>query len=235
MPSQVFENSFYSPALRSHKKYLIYLPPSFALGSKTYPVLYLMAGLLDYERTWVEKGFVHEASDRLLAQGRITEMVIVMPDKDNCLEDDAFQEAYTQYLSLDLVQHIEQEFPVLQNPRYRALEGLSVGAYWALSLGIYTPGYYKSISALSGYVPDTFYQGIRENLQAHRAFGTRFRLTCGTQEEGLIENNQDFHQYLISLGLSSEFYVNEGPHDWPLWKADISHSLQFHSYSFLKA
>lgn len=232
MPSQVLQDSFYSKALQAQKKYLIYLPPSFFHHEQAYPVLYLLSGLMDYERTWEDKGHLSHVADQLIAQKKIKEMIIVMPDKDNAATNPDQEFNYGYYLSCELVDHIERHYPILGNAFSRGIEGLSLGAFWTLNLALNAPGKYTSVSSLSTFIVPEFYETAERNASALKQTQTRFRLMCGTQETELIENNAHFHQFLQSLGLSSEFYLEEGPHDWPLWQKDIYGSLQFHSYSF---
>ena len=70
--SLVLHRAFYSPSLGREKRYCIYLPPSYrARGDLRYSALYLLPGLMDYERTWIDKGRVHEQMDGLIAEGRV--------------------------------------------------------------------------------------------------------------------------------------------------------------------
>ncbi|MEK7484579.1 MAG: alpha/beta hydrolase-fold protein [Planctomycetota bacterium] len=233
MPSQVFHQSFYSNALGSHKKYMIYLPPGVSQQKGGFPVLYLMSGLMDYERTWCDRGNLPQAADYLLNQGKMGEMVVVMPDKDNAATQTDQEMGYGYYLAFELVDHIEKNYPVSNQPTARGIEGLSLGSFWALNLALHTPGKYKSVGSSSGNIYPDFYEAVEQNLESLKALKTRFRFSCGTQEEReMIESNAHFNIFLQHKGFYSEFYLEAGPHDWPLWQKDIYSSLQFHSYSF---
>ena len=59
---------------------LLYLPPDYDRNEQPYPVLYLLHGINGYEKAWQDKGRAVQQVDKLIRQGKIVPMVVVMPD-----------------------------------------------------------------------------------------------------------------------------------------------------------
>jgi len=231
--ADVLHKSFYCPSLNKEMRYCIYLPPSYWHNNNVYySSLYLLPGLMDYEKTWCEKGRVHEHMDNLIYSGRTGEMIIVMPDKDDAALNPHMKEAFASYLGRDLLGHIEYEYRVIPSRGHRGIEGLSLGAGWAVRMALWYPEVYCSVGALSGGFGEETYNQVMEKQDYLRHLGMRFRIGVGTAEPEVIEGNRHFSDFLKSLGFYSEFAIDEGPHDWPLWVNQIYNSLQFHYYSF---
>ncbi|MBI4866937.1 MAG: hypothetical protein HY816_08290 [Candidatus Wallbacteria bacterium] len=226
----LLRRGFFSQALGKGKSYVIYLPPHYAVdGWRSFPVLYLMGGLFEGDTGWVDRCHIEEKLDHLAGTGDAEEMIVVMPDKDDAVFHENAWGSYFAYLATDLPQHIEGEYRTLP---VRAFEGLSMGGSWALRLGLTLPERYCSVSSLSGNFSPDFYELARANRDRAMAAGVRVRIACGDGEQGVIPNNAQYNGFLQELGISSEFHVNSGPHDWPLWRAQIDNSIRFHSYSF---
>jgi len=233
MGSCVHHLEFYSPALGRDVKYCIYLPPSYYHNDHVrYSSVYLLPGLMDYERTWCDKGRVHEHMDNLIYNGKIGEMIIVMPDKGQEALDPHMQDAYASFLARDLIGHIDYDFRTIPDRSHRGIEGLSLGASWAIKMAVYFPELFSSISCLSGGFGTEIYDTILERQDYMKHLGMRFRIGVGTAEPEFIAGNQQFSDFLKQLGFYCEFAVDDGPHDWPLWVQQIYNSLQFHYYTF---
>src|SRR3954463_5735591 len=79
--SKVYDNlTLPSKILKSDRKYAIYLPPDYETSQRSYPVLYLLHGGGDDQTGWVQFGEVQHITDKAIANGTATAMIIVMPD-----------------------------------------------------------------------------------------------------------------------------------------------------------
>jgi enterochelin esterase family protein len=228
----LIKRSFFSPVLGVNKKYTIYLPPSYNYSNKSYPTVYLMAGLLDNEETWTRKGYVDRTLDYLIGTEQIGEMVVVMPDKDDTCFHEHEWSRYASYLVNDLISHIESEYKVIKERQFRGLEGLSLGAAWTLRLISYFPEVFKCAAIDSGFTDKNTVSKFNENLETFRNLKTRFYLSCGTSEPDLIDLNNQFSSHIKNNGIHCENYVFDGPHDWELWVQVPRSSMMFHYYSF---
>src|SRR6188508_1527317 len=78
---KVYDNlSMSSKILKMDRKYAVYLPPGYETSQRSYPVLYLLHGSGDDQTGWVQFGEVQHITDKAIAEGVATEMIIVMPD-----------------------------------------------------------------------------------------------------------------------------------------------------------
>jgi S-formylglutathione hydrolase FrmB len=54
------------------------------------------------------------------------------------------------------------------------------------------------------------------------------RFDCGT-EDGLLEENRDFHAHLESIGVPHEYAEFPGGHEWGYWDLRVQEALAFHA------
>ena len=231
----LLRRTFFSHALGREKAYTAYLPPSYSVApTKHYPSLVLLPGLLDDEMTWPRKTDLEDVMDRLIGEEAIPEMIVLMPDKDDTMFHEEAWGAYGAYLDSDLRNHAEQEYRVKASGDCRAMEGLSLGGAWALRLAAWHPDHYISVSGLSCAFSEDVVEALRASAPQLRERQVRFRLACG-DEEGpeLFSATWGFGQFLRDMGLSCETRMDHGPHDWPLWRTQLPHSLAFHGWTFL--
>ena len=71
----------WSPQLRNRRDILVYLPPSYATGTRRYPVLYMHDGqnLFDESASYAGEWRVDEAFEQLSAEG-IEALVVGIPN-----------------------------------------------------------------------------------------------------------------------------------------------------------
>ncbi len=170
-------DSFQSSALGISKRYLIYLPPSYATSkSKRYPVTYFLHGSTSGERSWVDDGHLDKTLDSLYKADK-TEMIVVMPDGDNsfyhtwvnpptyasCLERGRIDQEpastycvpnmrYDTYIATDLVAHIDGKYRTMAEKKHRGIAGLSMGGAGAVYLTLTRPTVFGAAASLSGGV-----------------------------------------------------------------------------------
>lgn len=153
--STVYESlQFYSEIMKRDVSYSIYLPPGYESTTMNFPVLYLLHGYSDDDSGWVQFGQVQRTADRTFRRWNAAEMIIVMPDGGvtwyvNTTEG---QEAYEDFMTKELIPHIDSEFRTRADRQYRAVAGLSMGGYGALMLGLRHPELFSSSGVLSAGV-----------------------------------------------------------------------------------
>jgi len=154
--SEVLKNNpLGDPALRYVP---VYLPPSYD-GTKSFPVIYLLAGFASTGMSFLNYGFgrqtVPEMIDRLIREGSMPETIVVMPD---CMTryggsqyvDSAATGAYETYLTGELIDEIDRKFSTLPEARHRAVVGKSSGGFGALRLGMRHPDRFSAVACHSG-------------------------------------------------------------------------------------
>ena len=119
------------------RKALVYTPPGFKKGTK-YPVLYLLHGIGGDEKEWYKNGTPQIILDNLYAQGKLTPMIVILPNGRAMKDDRAMGnimakdkvEAFATFekdLLNDLIPYVEKKFPVKKDRDNRAIAGLSMG------------------------------------------------------------------------------------------------------------
>jgi putative tributyrin esterase len=131
-------------------KYNIVLPAGYDASSELYPVLYLLHGLTSNYTAWAFMKVPEVAANYKL--------IIVMPDVGNSwyvnwAESEAGQKNnWEDYIIRDLVGHVDATYRTLARREARAINGLSMGGYGALMLGLRHPDMFCAIGSHSGAV-----------------------------------------------------------------------------------
>jgi enterochelin esterase-like enzyme len=107
-----------SKILKSDRKYAIYLPPDYETSGRSYPVLYLLHGSGDDQTGWVQFGEVLNITDKAIANGTATPMIIVMPDANTgrrgYFNDIKGDWNYEDFFFKELIPFIEKKYRAKQ-------------------------------------------------------------------------------------------------------------------------
>jgi S-formylglutathione hydrolase len=139
---------------------LVYLPPSYdRLPQKRYPVVYLLHGNGGHNTSWTEGSHyqglrIHLAMDALIAEGKLIEMIMVMPDVHNRYGGGHYANSlvtgnWADFISRDLITYVDKTYRTLAFPAARGLAGHSMGGRGTLYLAMKYPGVYGAIYAMS--------------------------------------------------------------------------------------
>src|SRR5579862_3301203 len=170
----VATDTLWSQALGVRKAVVPYLPPSYGRDHRRrYPVAYYLHGLSGNETNWTSLGRLHEVMDSLALSGK-PEMIVVMPDGDDgwyttwnslpsydaCLRSTPGREGavsycvpwphYDDYVARDLVHFIDAKYRTQPARERRAIAGLSMGGYGAMTLALEYPEVFAAAASHSG-------------------------------------------------------------------------------------
>ena len=153
-PSKVYDNlSLTSKILKGERKYAIYLPPDYETSQRSYPVLYLLHGGGDDQTGWVQFGEVQHITDKAIAEGVSTPMIIVMPDAStgirgfNNTADGEWR--YEDFFFQEFMPYVEKTYRIKAEKRYRAVSGLSMGGGGTLYYALHHPELFSAACPLS--------------------------------------------------------------------------------------
>ncbi|MDQ0594324.1 enterochelin esterase-like enzyme [Chryseobacterium ginsenosidimutans] len=218
-----------SKTVGTQRKALIYTPPGFKKGIQ-YPVLYLLHGIGGDEKEWFKSGTPQIILDNLYAQGKLTPMIVVLPNgramKDDRATGDIMAkdkvEAFATFekdLLNDLIPFIEKNYPVKKDRENRAIAGLSMGGGQSLNFGLGNIDTFAWVGGFSS-APNT---KEPQQLLPNPAKAKELKLlwiSCGDQDR-LMPFSKRTSDYLTENKIPHIFYVEPGGHDFKVWKNDL--------------
>jgi putative tributyrin esterase len=147
-PLPVKTVEFSSDAVGRKMKYNVVLPDKYEQSTDRYPVLYLLHGLSSNYRSWARLGVPDYA--------RRYDLIVVMPDVGNswyvnwAASEEGQKNRWEDYIVKDLVGHIDATYRTIAKREGRAINGLSMGGFGGLMLGLKHPDLFCSIGSHSG-------------------------------------------------------------------------------------
>lgn len=142
--------SLSSASLGRDLNYAVQLPPSYQKDTRRrYPVLYFLHGMNGNEGEFERRG-VAAAISKLRSDGKIGELIVVAPAGQNSFYLNAKNGVrYEDAIVKDLIAHVEKTYRVAPGPRGRAIQGISMGGFGAMTIAFKHPGMFSSVTAHS--------------------------------------------------------------------------------------
>jgi putative tributyrin esterase len=131
-------------------KYNIALPENYEATKDRYPVLYLLHGFSSNYTAWARLNAPKFA--------RSYDLIVVMPDAGNswyanwAQSEGEQKNDWEDFLIKELIGHVDSTYRTIPDREGRAINGLSMGGYGALMLGLRHPDLFCSIGSHSGAV-----------------------------------------------------------------------------------
>jgi S-formylglutathione hydrolase FrmB len=166
MSGHVVDQLVHIPALENNaqgdsadQRVVVYLPPSYKKQpNRRYPVLYLLHGIGGSPEDWGPDGFqgmnISLVMDSLVRQRAVREMIIVMPNGRNrylgaFYLNSATNGRWEDYITRDLIRHVDTSFRTLRSSVSRGIAGHSMGGFGAIMLAMRHPNLFSAAYALS--------------------------------------------------------------------------------------
>lgn len=197
-------DTLFAWALGVKKTLIVYLPPSYATDStRRYPVVLYLHGLGGNERNWTVAGQLHRTMDSLVAAG-IPEAIVAMPDGDDgwyttaaslpdltkCPADTVRKEPaasycvpwphYDDYIVSDIVGHVDARYRTLADRAHRAVAGLSMGGYGAITLALGFPEHFAAAASHSGVLSPRLLAGRTTGTSRYAQTRAEFEVAAGS-------------------------------------------------------
>ena len=259
---KVFDNlSMTSKILKGERNYAVYLPPDYESSERSYPVLYLLHGATDNHTGWVQFGEVLHITDKAIKNGTATPMIIVMPDADTGRMGyfNVGDWKYEDFFFNEFMPHVEGQYRIKGEKRYRAVAGLSMGGGGSFMYALRHPELFSSACPLSAYVgPLTIDQlkqqmarrnetysdkelksyfenynalNLIESVAVDDIKSVRWYIDCG-DDDFLYEGNSLVHIAMKKKEIPHEYRVRDGGHSWTYWRDALPTVLSFVSDAF---
>lgn len=234
----------YSPAM-SRTVSVTAVVPDAATSERTCPVIYLLHGYSGDAFTWLKiKPTLPEIAD-------MEGIAFVCPDGENSWYLDSPvnpKSMYETFISCELLPAVEKLLPVARERSARAIAGLSMGGFGAMSLAIKHKELFGAVGSMSGGLD---IRPFSENWDLPLVLGEQAEHSANWEavtpinlisriEEGelaivfdcgygdfFLDVNQAFHKELLRRGISHDFYVRPGHHDNIYWSNAVDYQLLF--------
>ena len=147
-PLPVADVQFYSESLQRDMNINVVLPRGYEDTNKHYPVLYLCHGLTSNYHEFRFVG-IPEYLNRF-------DMIVVMVDVGNswyvnwAKSDDGRPYKFADHVCKDIIDYVDQNYRTIAERKGRAINGISMGGFGAISLGLSRPDLFCSIGSHSG-------------------------------------------------------------------------------------
>ncbi len=140
-----------SSLLNQAVKYSICLPSDYYVSNRRYPVVYLLHGYGDNETSWIQFGEADRVVDEQVKSGNLPPMIIVMPNAGTSFYVNDYQNKvrYEDMFVQELIPYIDSTYRTRTQREFRAVAGLSMGGFGALTLAMHHPDLFSSCAALS--------------------------------------------------------------------------------------
>ena len=219
---------FFSKETGKQEICLVWTPPAYD-PAKAYPVLYLQHGYGENETGWIYQGHVGRIADRLLADGQMEEMIIVMGNgmaKTRADGEHQF-DLFPRILVNDLVPYIEQHYKVLTDKWHRAMAGLSMGSFHTSITTLTHPELFGYAGLFSGFLrapwnPEAdmpHMKLLRDPEKFNESFRVFYR-AMGTEDQYWESFAKD-DEFLADKPLNLQRETFPGGHDWTVWRRCI--------------
>lgn len=244
--------SIYSSAMKKSIKCVVILPYSYNNQVNNFPVVYLLHGYSGNFSNWIQKvPEIKNYADQF-------QLIIVCPDGDfsswyiDSPADSTMK--YDTYISKEVPHYIDSSYRTLNDRKYRAIAGLSMGGHGALFLSWRNETIFGAVGSMSGAVdlvstktkyniPTVFgdssqigniYKYSVVNIVRNKIdYVPALIFSCGI-DDPFIVSNRKLNSELLEMKIPHTYVEKEGKHNWDFWSNDIGFQLLFFHQFFQK-
>jgi enterochelin esterase-like enzyme len=194
----------------------VYLPPGYATSGLAYPVMYLFHGASGTDRCFfgLQPCYIHHfdgIAESLVAQGRITPMIMVAPNTPGWIYAG---NSWANYFIQDIMPFVEQTYRVLRSREYRGLLGPSKGGSDVIQLVFMRPDLFSVMGAHAAAHNLSLEQleQLAKNYDAAK-YPIRFWIHHGRNDTGVpFAQSETFIAFVKGKGWEYVFEVSDGDH-----------------------
>jgi enterochelin esterase family protein len=242
----MLHTSWYSSAEKLNRQVNIYLPAGYnemsndkcQMSNNKYPVLYLLHGISGYEGSWSERGRAIQILENLVAQGKCSPMILVMPDVNVKPQEGkpTHRSLFNNIMNYSRLCHdhdIERalvELTAFVDSTFRVsddhfIAGLSDGARMAANTANMLPNYFSAVGLFSPVVhkkqlpkqDNCQLSTINYQLPTYYVYSGKSDMFHG--------NAKRFNRRLTKAQAPHEYTETIGGHTWRNWRLYLSDFL----------
>ncbi len=180
-----------SKVLNMERKYAIYFPPDYETSTRSYPVLYLLHGGGDDQTGWVQFGEVLSITDKAIAEGKATPMIIIMPDANTTRRGYSNNATgtwqYEDFFFKELMPFVEKKYRIKGEKRFRAIAGLSMGGDGSFTYALHHPELFSSACPLSAGTGPLTMDIAKTNVRRADSTATDVQIEAFYKRQSVLE------------------------------------------------
>ncbi|MBO0939568.1 esterase family protein [Fibrella sp. HMF5335] len=237
-----------TPNLAGRGDITVWLPGNFD-QKKPLPMVLLLHGVYGSHWAWAHKGGAHLTAARLIQEGRIRPLALVMPSDGLWGDGSGYlphhQRRFDRWITDDVPQAVSEALG--SDVRFSPdlfIAGLSMGGFGALRLAARYSQRFRAAYGLSSIThldqlplfveePRSDYaqvdptdESVLALMMKNRDHLPPFCFDCGT-DDLLIEHNRLLHQELVKAQIPHGYAEHPGGHEWPYWEEHLTDVLLF--------
>lgn len=233
---------YFSTVTQSWRRAFVYTPPDYDANLKArYPVLLLQHGGGEDERGWGVQGKADIILDNLIAEKKAVPMIVVMDNSYARRPDEKAQSAapppglmritvsptFGEVVMKDLLPALDKHYRTIPDRDHRAVAGLSMGAAFAMQIGLGNMDAFSYYGSFSGTVMrdldvKTSYGGVLANGAEFNKRCNLLFIAAGTEEQSRMDAAHHARTELDKVGVHYVGYDSPGTaHEWLTWRRDL--------------
>ena len=214
-PGEIIRAELVHPSRGYAYSYRVYLPPCYSAESEfRYPVLYIVPGLGSGPDAWFASGLAKVADDLILSK-EIPPLIIVSTESTS-------GDPLGETIHNELIPAVESQYPIMDDRRYRAVAGGSLGGIAAYRLAFQHLDTYASAGIFGmGAVPGEEKQ-IKSWLSAMNDENrVRVFMDCGDEDVLSLDLAEVMKSLLDEAGVENQLHVGSGGHNYTYWLSNF--------------
>ena len=214
-PGKIIRAELSQPSRGYAYSYRVYLPPCYSAEPEfRYPILYIVPRLGGGPDGWFAAGLAKVADDLILSN-EIPPIIIVSTESTS--GDPLAETIYNE-----LIPAVENQYPIMDDRRYRAVAGGSLGGIAAYRLAFQHPDTFSSAGIFGiGAVPGEEKQ-IQSWLSTMKDKNrVRVFMDCGNEDILSLDQAKVMKSLLDEAGIENQLHVGGGGHNYTYWLSNF--------------
>ena len=211
----------------------VYTPFGFR-NRRRYPLLLVLDG-----EDYLRYAACRTVLDNLIHRREIPPLIAAFVTPEKRIREYADNPAHAEFLTSDLVPHLQREFPIRLRPDDRGLVGAGLGAVAALTAAWRYPGFFGKLLLSSGSFTftdvgtsnrtallDPVVDFVNAYRRDPRRVSSRVFVSCGIYEP-LIYENRSLAPLLRESGMEVRYVEAPDGHNWDNWRDRLQVGLSW--------